>query len=595
MKNSPNAYRVQADAFVCRLVVAGCLVLTILTALSIYEGRTDDVMRWVVVRDLLNGQGWFDLYQYRLGPDDGTLMHWSRLVDAPIAALYLLFELFLPPQSALHVTAIAWPAILAGLALWAFTVTGGVLGGRPGAVSALIFGAYALANSRKFNYFSFDHHGYQIMLFAFALMFFVLRKDRPRAGLWLGVCLALSMSIGTESMVHTALIGAFFAADWVVSGKPARQRVIEFGAAIAATLLVASLATTSSDSFFFAACDALTLSIALPAGLAGLGLVVSAAFVSHQPMWVRAVCFGAVGGLVIVFAQTFAPHCLENPIDQMPLVMREFWLSQITEAQNVLVSMQRHTGETIALTGISCFVIVAGLVFARASETRIDYLLLSCLVLASLVLFFYQIRMVAFLTMSLVAIQAQVLRVIYQKYKASGRHVFGLLMIVFAIFMSPKTGIKIENQYDAWRLAHDDRAEASEPKVTVKYCATHVAYEPLNDLPPGFVVAGLNFAGNFLRYTHHSVLGGNYHRNEAGNLAQIELFRSDTADIGAHLAKLDVDYVILCKEATRAEYWDSVSDGEGLPAAFVAGNLPDNVEEIPRPEQEAFRVFRVNR
>ncbi len=35
----------------------------------------DDAMRLVEVRDYLGGQGWFDLHQYRLGPDGGTLMH----------------------------------------------------------------------------------------------------------------------------------------------------------------------------------------------------------------------------------------------------------------------------------------------------------------------------------------------------------------------------------------------------------------------------------------------------------------------------------------------------------------------------------------
>ncbi len=55
----------------------------------------DDAMRLVEVRDLLNGQGWFDLMQYRLGPAPGTLMHWSRFVDLPIAALISFFGLFL--------------------------------------------------------------------------------------------------------------------------------------------------------------------------------------------------------------------------------------------------------------------------------------------------------------------------------------------------------------------------------------------------------------------------------------------------------------------------------------------------------------------
>src|ERR1700722_20823990 len=52
---------------------------------------TDDAMRLVEVRDLIGGQGWFDLFQYRLDPP-GTSMHWSRLIYAPLAAVILLLK-----------------------------------------------------------------------------------------------------------------------------------------------------------------------------------------------------------------------------------------------------------------------------------------------------------------------------------------------------------------------------------------------------------------------------------------------------------------------------------------------------------------------
>ena len=55
----------------------------------------DDALRLVQVRDLLAGQPWFDLHQYRMTPPDGTLMHWSRLVAIPIAGMILLFSLFM--------------------------------------------------------------------------------------------------------------------------------------------------------------------------------------------------------------------------------------------------------------------------------------------------------------------------------------------------------------------------------------------------------------------------------------------------------------------------------------------------------------------
>ena len=57
---------------------------------------TDDNMRIMQVRGLLHGQGWYDLRQYRLDPPFGADIHWSRLVDLPIAGIRLLLQPMLP-------------------------------------------------------------------------------------------------------------------------------------------------------------------------------------------------------------------------------------------------------------------------------------------------------------------------------------------------------------------------------------------------------------------------------------------------------------------------------------------------------------------
>jgi hypothetical protein len=82
---------------------------------------TDDAMRLVQIRDLLAGQGWFDLTQHRLDPPAGVAMHWSRLIDLPIAALIRAGELAMPRALAETVATIVWPVglllvFLAGLA-----------------------------------------------------------------------------------------------------------------------------------------------------------------------------------------------------------------------------------------------------------------------------------------------------------------------------------------------------------------------------------------------------------------------------------------------------------------------------------------------
>src|ERR1700704_3470854 len=77
---------------------------------------TDDAMRLVQVRDWIGGQGWFDLFQYRLDPP-GASMHWARVVDAPLAALILLLRPLIGTHGAETVTLFVWPVLMLAAAL----------------------------------------------------------------------------------------------------------------------------------------------------------------------------------------------------------------------------------------------------------------------------------------------------------------------------------------------------------------------------------------------------------------------------------------------------------------------------------------------
>jgi hypothetical protein len=72
----------------------------------------DDFMRMAQVRDYLAGQNWFDLTQYRLDPPNGVVMHWSRLIDIPIAWLVLGLARFVGRAKAEFYTAALWPLLM---------------------------------------------------------------------------------------------------------------------------------------------------------------------------------------------------------------------------------------------------------------------------------------------------------------------------------------------------------------------------------------------------------------------------------------------------------------------------------------------------
>ena len=91
-----------------------CVILFTATRTAIATMRfadPDDALRLLEVRDLLGGQNWFDVHQYRVAAPEGVPMHWSRLVDIPVAGLILLLRPLLGAAGAETVALVAVPLL----------------------------------------------------------------------------------------------------------------------------------------------------------------------------------------------------------------------------------------------------------------------------------------------------------------------------------------------------------------------------------------------------------------------------------------------------------------------------------------------------
>ena len=97
----------------------------------------DDAMRLVQVREFLAGRGWFDLHEARLGPPDGYDTHWSRLIDAGIAGLFLALRPFTDAAFAERLARTIWPMLWLIPALAGATAIAWRLAGRVAAPTAL--------------------------------------------------------------------------------------------------------------------------------------------------------------------------------------------------------------------------------------------------------------------------------------------------------------------------------------------------------------------------------------------------------------------------------------------------------------------------
>jgi hypothetical protein len=84
---------------------------------------TDDNMRFAEVRAWLAGKGWYDLRQHKIDPPNGISIHWSRIVDLPIAGLILLLQPFLGGELAARWACAIAPLLAMGAGLFGLMLT----------------------------------------------------------------------------------------------------------------------------------------------------------------------------------------------------------------------------------------------------------------------------------------------------------------------------------------------------------------------------------------------------------------------------------------------------------------------------------------
>src|SRR4051794_34858161 len=291
-------------------------------------GDTDDNMRIMQVRALLHGQGWFDLRQYRLNPPYGANIHWSRLVDLPIAGLILAFRPFLGGAGAERWAVAIAPLLPYLLLLFSLSLTARRLihpGAYPFALLALFF---AGSTNGMFMPERIDHHGWQLALLALGISA-IADPKKVRGGLTLGFSTALSLAIGLEMLIYLAVAAGVMVLFWV-HDTDERERMRDYAVALGGGIAIAFVLFASNDNRQ-AVCDALS-PVWLSDALLGSALLYILALLSPAD-WKRRLALALVAGIIVAaFHALMWPHCLQRLEGVSPEVER-LWLSHVKEAR----------------------------------------------------------------------------------------------------------------------------------------------------------------------------------------------------------------------------------------------------------------------
>ncbi|PSC04090.1 hypothetical protein SLNSH_15925 [Alsobacter soli] len=540
---------------------------------------TDDATRLLEVRDLLAGQPWFDLVQHRLDPAFPIPMHWSRLVDAPIALLVLLFERVTDGATAERWAMIAWPQIVLLAAIFAVRALARRLGGNFASTPAVFLLALGLSMTWQFVPGRIDHHSVQATLLLWCLS--ALLDPTVRGGALAGALSAGALAVGIETVLFQGLAAAAVAARFLTDPS-SRAWTRAYGASLAGTTLMLAAATVPPTSWTHGACDALSLGYIALLAIGGAGLALAAA--RERSRGARAGWLVAVAAAALAAFVAADPACVRGPMASIDPRLFPVWLDHNQElASWPKTFRQEPVSGALLMMGpaLGALSAAALLTWPDLRRSPAAVAILACFAVA-VVMGSLQIRSLFYANMLAVPLIAAAIGRFAERSDRRGGS--ALAAVIAGLLLANNT---------TWALAAasmlpDDAVVKSDAQDSA--CLNLGSYARLAALPPGLVVGPIDFGPFVLAATRHSVLGAPYHRQAAGIVDGYRMLTEPPAVAIPELRARGAAYVALCSRSRDFKRYVNVAP-DGLLARLDRGEAAPGLEPIET--DGLIRIYRV--
>ncbi len=535
----------------------------------------DDWTRLLEVRAWLDGQHFWDVTQYRMNPPEGFSMHWSRLVDLPLAALALVFG----ETVAMALVPLLWllPALFALRAIMlrlhfpplAF------------AFGLLILPLFPLLPG-NFAPMRIDHHAPQAVL-ALVCAALLIRDSRWSAVAG-GVCAAAWVVISLEGLPLVAVLGGLYGVRYWFGE---RTLLPWFLGALAVSSAALSYATRAPLDAAF--CDVLLPGHILTFAAAAVMAAIIPVLPWQDRVQGRLVALGAMGLASLQLALTLLGPCATNPMAELDPVLQTWWHGYITEGlpiwkQPVSVALMLvwtigiialgwwrahcrglfHQGRALPCTLLFLFALAAGgyslLVMREGVVAQLLAIPFAALLMAE---FLPQARALASPVPRILATLAAV----------------GLTTPLFAsAFAKP-----LDRQFPM---------DTMMPDVVALIERGECDYSRLAALEPGLVLAPLDAGPQILGTSDHKIVAASYHRNQRPMADVLGALTGSVEEAQLIAERYGADYVAICGAAADVALYRTAAP-DNFANALVSGEVPQWLERDEVVGQDSLRVYRV--
>jgi hypothetical protein len=555
---------------------------------------TDDVMRMVTVMDLVGGQAWQDTVEHRDNAPYGAPMHWSRLVDAPIAGLIMVLRPIIGTPAAEIIASRLWPPLmLLGLLVLSVAFCRQLLG--PGhQLPAVALPVLSIVVLGEFSPGRVDHHNVQMILTTGLMLATIAGRSQAIAAIAAGLLAATSLAVGIETLPFILVAIIAFSLFWVrdgAAGANTRRFAIAFAAGSTLHLLLA----TPPSLYAAGACDALSATYVLGAALAGGALLVATLIGGSLDAARRLALIGLLGITAGAITLTLFPHCIAGPYANLDPRMYQLLVAGVPEAQPLWVRAATDPAAALsfAFAPFLGLIILVWCVARTRGDRQIDWLVLLLFLSFASIVTVLQVRGARLAIMPAIPAGAWLIVAARNRFLSrAGPGRGAALLASWLLFAGIAQSAMPSFASQLARGTPDvPKGPASTAMSAAPDCFAAPAYQHLAALPKGNVMAPMALGAYILIFTDDGVTAAGYHRNTGGAL-DVDDFLNAGEGVAHDIAgRRGLDYVVTCDGLPE------MALGVGAkPDAFVALNAAGRHWTWLTPLSEpgdALKIYRI--
>ena len=575
---SPVLWCAAATAFLVLSALGGGL-----GGLREWLGDSDDAVRLLAVREFIAGAPWFDTTLPRIGAPEPLVSHWSRLIDAALASLVVLFRPLFGAEGAELAARIVWPATLFFALQLRVVREAHARAGPWAAAFALVFTLTCATALVQFRPGRVDHHNAMILCAVAGVLLLARSLETPRYGTIAGSLLGLGLGVGYEALALTvpALVLAALVALW----RPAHgDGVLRAAVAATAVLFLALIATVPPTRWFAIRCDALSLNLPLLAAFATAGLWAALRLDAPSQLFAR---LGVVGVAALAGGAVYAglePACLAGPFGQIDAGLVPIWLDDVMESKSVLWLAGEHPAAALSFVAF----VLAGAaaqvaIWRRRPDTATAFA--TAIVVLSALLGCWQIKLMPYASWLAILPLAVYCAGLLQRVPAPSPV---LPIAALVLLNQAMLGMLFDVGVSGFRRVAGTPAAAA--GADMRACFQTSSVRRLAGLPAGLIAADTDLGPFVVATTPHRVVAAPYHRLGQGIVANHAILKGSPEAARQRLQSLGVDYLALCAPAGLAI---PQREAGSLRARLLANEPIPFLQELDVHPAHTIRVWRV--